>query len=244
MQCIITTGPTYEPMDKMRRLTNASTGRTGLEIAVILAHYISDQDIYIWRGNGSTFPVENAPLSMEMRCHVESFTTPANLLKKFQKYSSSEITLIFHLAAVNDFGFKGLYEQQEDGSLKKIPSSTKYPSRFVKPLFAKLSRTPKILPQLRTLFPSGFIVGWKFETEGSKDDLLRKAQAQLEECKSDLCVMNGPGYQKEFGCQYGVLASASDCNFSPIANIDELVMDLVKRAHKRFPYAYFNQLPS
>lgn len=243
MQCIITTGPTYEPMDKMRRLTNASTGRTGVELAMTLTQYISKQNIYLWRGSGSTFSLEGTHLPLEIRNHTETFTTPASLFEKFQKYSSTEITLIFHLAAVNDFGFEALYEQQSDGSLEKIPSSTKYFSRFEKPLFAKLAPTPKILPQLRTLFPSGFIVGWKFETEGSKDDLLCKAQQQLEECKTNLCVMNGPGYQKEFGCQYGLMSSANSNRFSPVADIHELATELLKKAYKSFPNANFNQLP-
>jgi phosphopantothenate---cysteine ligase (CTP) len=36
MNCIVTAGPTYEPLDEVRRLTNFSTGRLGSELATFL----------------------------------------------------------------------------------------------------------------------------------------------------------------------------------------------------------------
>ena len=36
MNCIVTAGPTYEPLDDVRRLTNFSTGRLGTELANFL----------------------------------------------------------------------------------------------------------------------------------------------------------------------------------------------------------------
>ena len=37
MNCIVTAGPAYEPLDDVRRLTNFSTGRLGTELANYLA---------------------------------------------------------------------------------------------------------------------------------------------------------------------------------------------------------------
>jgi phosphopantothenoylcysteine synthetase/decarboxylase len=37
MNCIVTAGPTYEPLDDVRRITNFSTGRLGTELANFLA---------------------------------------------------------------------------------------------------------------------------------------------------------------------------------------------------------------
>jgi len=36
MHCIVTAGPTFEPLDEVRRLTNFSTGRLGTELANFL----------------------------------------------------------------------------------------------------------------------------------------------------------------------------------------------------------------
>jgi hypothetical protein len=38
MRCIVTAGPTFEPLDQVRRLTNHSTGRLGSE----LTHYLAE----------------------------------------------------------------------------------------------------------------------------------------------------------------------------------------------------------
>jgi len=37
MRCVVTAGPTFEPLDAVRRLTNFSTGRLGSELANFLA---------------------------------------------------------------------------------------------------------------------------------------------------------------------------------------------------------------
>ena len=37
MHCIVTAGPTYEPIDQVRRLTNHSTGQLGTGLAKRLA---------------------------------------------------------------------------------------------------------------------------------------------------------------------------------------------------------------
>ena len=36
MNCIVTAGPTFEPLDDVRRLTNFSTGKLGTELANFL----------------------------------------------------------------------------------------------------------------------------------------------------------------------------------------------------------------
>ena len=41
MRCIVTAGPTYEPLDEVRRLTNFSTGRLGIELANFLTATIA-----------------------------------------------------------------------------------------------------------------------------------------------------------------------------------------------------------
>ncbi|SVB07858.1 uncharacterized protein METZ01_LOCUS160712, partial [marine metagenome] len=38
MHCLVTAGPTIEPIDEVRRLTNHSTGRLGCSLADALSH--------------------------------------------------------------------------------------------------------------------------------------------------------------------------------------------------------------
>src|SRR5262245_43495699 len=56
MKCIVTAGPTYEPLDKVRRLTNLSTGRLGSELVNHLADCGHEVTLLIgqqatWRGD-------------------------------------------------------------------------------------------------------------------------------------------------------------------------------------------------
>ena len=63
----------------------------------------------------------------------------------------------------------------------------------------RLEPTTKILPKLREVFPAARIVGWKFEVEGNRTDVLAKASRQLQECRSDACVVNGAAWGDGFG---------------------------------------------
>jgi phosphopantothenoylcysteine decarboxylase/phosphopantothenate--cysteine ligase len=61
-------------------------------------------------------------------------------------------------------------------------------------LLAELRPTPKILAQLRDLYPKAWITGWKYEVDGTRDEVLQRARAQLQSCRSDAVVANGPAH--------------------------------------------------
>ena len=70
-----------------------------------------------------------------------------------------------------------------------------------------LQPAPKLLPELRGLFPNAKIVGWKYELEGNRDTALEKGRQQLSENHSALCVVNGAA----FGTGFGILNPAGAC---------------------------------
>ena len=187
--CIVTAGPTYETMDNVRRLTNFSTGRLGTE----LASYLTG------RGHNVTLLVgEQATYCGERRAaRVEVFTTTANLLGKFRELATQNVGAIFHAAAVSDFMFGKVWLRSPAGELTEMKSgkiSTRQGT-----LMAELVPTPKIIAQLRPLYPSARIIGWKFVVDGNQADVIRAAETQLADCRSDACVANGPAYGEGFG---------------------------------------------
>jgi phosphopantothenoylcysteine decarboxylase/phosphopantothenate--cysteine ligase len=103
---------------------------------------------------------------------------------------------IFHAAAVGDFGIGAVYRREPDGTLLRLQSG-KYSTRDGL-LLTELQPTPKILPQLRDLYPRAWITGWKYEVDGTRDEVLHRARAQLESCRSDAVVANGPAYGSGF----------------------------------------------
>lgn len=189
MNCVVTAGPTFEPMDNVRRLTNFSTGRLGTELANFLTA----------RGHTVTLLLgEQATYAGERRAtRVKSFFTTADLMNKLQAQGRQAVDAVFHAAAVSDFAFGKIWLRSERGDLTEIKSgkiSTRQGT-----LVTELVPTPKIIAQLRGWFPTAKLVGWKFEVDGDRASVLRAAESQMRDCRTDACVVNGPAYGDGFG---------------------------------------------
>jgi phosphopantothenoylcysteine decarboxylase/phosphopantothenate--cysteine ligase len=189
MNCIVTAGPTYEPLDEVRRLTNFSTGRLGTELANYLA--ARGHKVVLLIGETAVYAGERKPQ------RVEIFTTTSDLREKLKSLSAKKVDGIFHAAAVGDFSVGRIFEPDEAGKLAEIKGK-KISTRRGK-LLVELVPTAKIIAELRGWFPKAKIVGWKFEADGKRADALAAAQKQVAECSTDLCVVNGPAYGEGFG---------------------------------------------
>lgn len=190
MNCIVTAGPTYEPLDEVRRLTNFSTGRLGTELANYLA--ARGHKVLLLIGETSVYA------SARKAQRVEHFSTTTDLHDKLKALSAKKTDGIFHAAAVSDFTFGRIFEPGEEGKLSEIKGAKKIPTRRGK-LLVELLPTSKIISELRDWFPKSKIVGWKFEADGQRADAVASGQKQIAECSTDLCVVNGPAYGEGFG---------------------------------------------
>lgn len=197
MHCIVTAGPTYETMDKVRRLTNFSTGRLGTELGNFLTE----------RGHQVTLLIGEQATHCGARQaqRVEKFTTTSSLLEKFRALSTQKVGAIFHAAAVSDFLFGKIWLRSPVGEMTEIKSG-KISTR-AGTLLAELVPTPKIITELRGLYPDAKLVGWKYEVEGDRASVLAAAERQLQECRTDACVANGPA----FGPGFGLVTGAGQC---------------------------------
>lgn len=186
MRCVVTAGPTYEPLDEVRRLTNFSTGRLGTELANYLS--TSGHRVTLLLGEHAT---SRAPCSAE---HVFEFSTTSDLAQRLHAARGAEA--IFHAAAVSDFKFGKVWVRSKDDTLTEVRSGKL--STREGALLAELVPTSKIISQLRDWFPTAKLVGWKFEVEGDQGRVLELARNQIAECRTDACVANGPGYGPGF----------------------------------------------
>jgi phosphopantothenate---cysteine ligase (CTP) len=186
MHCLITAGPTFEPLDAVRRLTNFSTGRLGSELADFLAE----------QGHQVTLLLgEQATWRSERRTHT--FTTTASLRALLRGLAGPSVDAVFHAAAVSDFAFGKIWRRSPTGQLTEVRSG-KIATRQGT-LLAELVPTPKIIAELRDWYPRASVVGWKYEVEGKRSAVIRLAQQQISECRTDACVTNGPAYGPGFG---------------------------------------------
>jgi phosphopantothenate---cysteine ligase (CTP) len=194
MNCLVTAGPTFEPLDRVRRLTNFSTGRLGSGLASYLTAH--GHDVTLLLG-------EQATHGGEARARlVQKFTTTADLRAQLEKLAETGANAVFHAAAVSDFSFGKVWLRSAAGALTEVTSG-KYSTRQGT-LVTELVPTPKIIGDLRGWFPEAKIVGWKFEVDGDHAGVIQKAEDQLTDCDTDACVANGPAYGSGFGLVTGV----------------------------------------
>jgi phosphopantothenoylcysteine synthetase/decarboxylase len=187
--CLVTAGPTYEPLDGARRITNFSTGQLGTELANFLAG--RGHEVTLLIGQQATYPGERrAP-------HVDVFTTTTDLAAKLEARSGKSVGAVFHAAAVSDFAFGKVWVRGPGGEMTEIKSgkiSTRQGT-----LLAELVPTRKIIASLRGWFPEARLTGWKYEVDGGRPEVIRAAEKQIAECRLDACVANGLAYGVGFG---------------------------------------------
>ena len=187
MRFLVTCGPTYEPLDKVRRLTNFSTGQMGIGLANFLHN--AGHEVTLLKGYYSVATVPSHAKSI-------TFTTTDDLLDRLRE-ASHEYNAVFHAAAVSDFGFGKVYRRSASGQLETV-NSGKFGTGDGG-LLAELIPTRKIIAQLRELFPKATLFGWKYEVDGSRENAIQLAKRQIQENRTDYSVANGPAYGEGFG---------------------------------------------
>ena len=185
MKAIVTCGPSYEPIDEVRRLTNFSTGELGVHLSNQLAR--AGFEVFCLKGSGATFPGPGE------QCHLSLFNTNDDLLALLAQTSvAHEIAAVFHIAALCDYKV----ERVEDDEGRSC-NSPKIASRSG-PLTISLEPATKVISKMRHLFPESILVGWKYELAGTPSEARVKAARQMQENQTDACVLNGRAYGSGF----------------------------------------------
>ena len=187
MHCIVTAGPTYEPIDQVRRLTNHSTGRLGTGLAKRLAD--DGHEVTLLRGRLATHT--DRPEGIEL----QEFTTTADLAEKLERLAKANA--VFHAAAVSDFAAGQAFRRADDGHLEPLHQG-KLGTRGGE-LLLELKPTPKLIARLRAWFAEAILVGWKYEVDGDRDAALGQGRMQITGNRTNGCVVNGPAYGDGYG---------------------------------------------
>jgi phosphopantothenate---cysteine ligase (CTP) len=177
---IVTCGPSYAPIDEVRRITNFSTGELGVTLANRLA--ADDHNVTCLRGSAAS-----RAFTLDPRVKHIPFTTNDNLLDKLTTIDAREqVRAVFHAAALADFQVKRTQSERKISSRSGEVTLTLVPAA-------------KLIGRMRELFPSAWLVGWKYELDGSREEAIARARRQLAENATDVCVINGAAYGKGFG---------------------------------------------
>lgn len=159
---IVTAGPTREPVDSIRFISNYSSGKMGFAIAEEA------------RDRGAKVILISGPTCIEYPWGVElhRVETAHQMLEKVRKYFTQVDGLIM-AAAVADFYSSPIPQ----GKLKKEGREK---------LNLQLIRTPDILEEMRKTDSRKILVGFCAETE----NLLQEAKKKLKSKKLDLIAAN------------------------------------------------------
>jgi phosphopantothenoylcysteine decarboxylase/phosphopantothenate--cysteine ligase len=189
MHCLVTAGPTCEPLDQVRRLTNLSTGRLGVELAAFLSD--AGHRVTLLLGAQATW---HGPRRADV---VEVFDTTSSLRDRLAAHAGANVEAVFHAAAVSDFAFGRVWSKSPSGALAELKAGKLSTGDGV--LLAELKPTAKLIASLRNWFPQARLVGWKYEVDGTQQEALTSGRNQIELNRTDACVANGPAYGPGFG---------------------------------------------
>src|SRR5258707_13639792 len=117
MRVVVTCGPSYEPIDEVRRITNFSTGELGSLLASHLAK--AGCDVVCFRGVGATSAVRITG------ARVVPFGTNQHLQSALEDLPQREtIGAAFHAAALGDYRVKSVHTSAgREVAAPKIPTS-------------------------------------------------------------------------------------------------------------------------
>jgi phosphopantothenoylcysteine decarboxylase/phosphopantothenate--cysteine ligase len=169
---LVTAGPTREPIDPVRYISNRSSGKMGYRLAA--AAYRRGAEVVLVSG-----PTAIAPPSGVRFVPVETAEEMREAV--FQHLTGT--TIVVKAAAVADYR-------------TKAPSATKIKGK--RDLTLDLTPNPDILKEVAAAARGAFVVGFAAETH----DVAANAQAKLEAKNVDLLVVNdvsqsGIGFEAE-----------------------------------------------
>jgi phosphopantothenate---cysteine ligase (CTP) len=181
MQIVITGGPASEPIDRVRFITNRSTG----ELAVKLAQRFlaAGHNVELLLGRGASWQLETA----------KYFQTNEELHRLLSEAAArAPVDAVLHAAALSDFEVAKAIVSGRASGAAKISSAAELVELHLVP-------KPKVIHRLRGLFASAYLVGWKFELDGTPTDVVREGVQQIESHGTDACIVNGAAFGSGFG---------------------------------------------
>ena len=165
---LITTGPTWVPIDNVRVISNTATGQTG----ILLSQKFKKAGAKVTLLLG---PKEVCCLDKGIKViRFKFFDEIKGLLEK--KVSSVKFDAIIHSAAVSDYKPDKSYSYKVSSDLRNLK--------------VNLVPTEKIIDRIKKIDPNVLLVGFKFEPDSGKEKLIRGARKLIERADCELVVAN------------------------------------------------------
>ncbi len=216
MKILITAGGTKEPIDRVRSITNTSTGRLAAKIheAWLLADDEQSLNLHIdyVAGEGAVLP------EMDHRTSYHPVTDTASVQQSIHKIlADGDIDIIIHLMAISDFYVSRVRTVTEEAdTLYEFINSVQSRGKQISPELLKsfmmsadnvdnrsegkvgskepiclyLEKTPKIISEMKALCPNSRLIGFKLLDHVSEETLIQVAETQRQKNACEFVVAN------------------------------------------------------
>ncbi len=164
---LITGGPTVEPIDSVRVLTNRSSGK--MAVALATAAKERGASVTLVYGPGSAEPPRNIKV-----IHVRSAEEMRQKVK--EELANGKYDAVFAAAAVSDYRPARMHEGKIESSRERLT--------------LQLIRTPKLVDELKKLNPKAFLTIFRAVYSLSEEEMARNAMQRLRNAKADMAVAN------------------------------------------------------
>jgi len=164
---VITSGPTWVPIDDVRVISNLSSGEMGRLIADKLIQKGAKVTLVEGQVYGDK-PLKSGKLI--------KFNTLNSFVKSLNKQLTNDVDVVIHAAAVADYAPK---------TVKKSKISSNLPE-----ITLKLVKTPKIINTIKKRAKNAVLVGFKLQSTMTKKDAVSATRKLFQEAGCDVVVAN------------------------------------------------------
>ena len=187
MKILVTSGGTSEAIDRVRSITNHSTGRLGLVITEALIK--AGHEVCLITTSHAIKPASHPNLKIiEIKNTLDLLEEMRNLVKDYQ--------VLIHSMAVSDYTpiyMTSIDEVQASQDLSKFLTKQNTESKIsskedTQILFLK--KNPKIISLVKEWNPQIHLIGFKLLVDVTKEHLIDVARESLNKNRADIIVAN------------------------------------------------------
>ncbi|MFH1360818.1 MAG: phosphopantothenoylcysteine decarboxylase [Candidatus Omnitrophota bacterium] len=197
---LITCGPTWIPIDKIRVISNQSSGELGDKVAAKLIR------------EGAKVTMIQGPVTYVPTCRPNrliKYNFYEELAKSIKRELKKKYDVVIHAAAVSDYQLKKTYSSKLDSGRR---------------LHLDLVPTKKIITQIKKQNPKTMLVGFKLEANLKGRATLRKIDQLFKMAQCDLVVVNAIDRHR----YQGLVVDRKKCILAKCENKKILASKLVK----------------
>ena len=187
MKILVTSGGTSEAIDRVRSITNHSTGRLGLVITEALRK--AGHEVCLITTSQAVRPASQPNLKIiEIKNTLDLLEEMRNLVKDYQ--------VLIHSMAVSDYTpvyMTSIDEVQASQDLSKFLTKQNTESKISSKEDAQilfLKKNPKIISLVKEWNPKIHLIGFKLLVDVTKDHLIDVARESLKKNQADIIVAN------------------------------------------------------